>query len=50
MFYRCTYCHRILLFKQLKFENNLICKSCLKIVPKWTLSLRKELEKLKEGS
>lgn len=50
MFSRCTYCHNILLIKRYKFENELICKSCLKIVPKWTMSLRKELDNLKEGS
>ncbi len=50
MLYRCAYCRRILIFRLLKFEDNLICKSCFEIVPNWTFKIRKELNKIKEGS
>ena len=42
MLYRCAYCRRILIFRLLKFEDNLICKSCFEIVPNWTFKIRKD--------
>lgn len=47
---RCYYCKCIIPFSKLKFEDNYICKSCIKFVPKWTFHIRQALDQIKEGS